>query len=171
MRYRYFWIGHTLLVIFFVHETHWGPVSGCSWLCSNSYYYTCCKQGTMTYTVTKIQWFGVFLNFTKYVQMSLVFQSVCKESMGGGGGGGGRKVPAPISTIEKSLDIFKAIPTKCGHFYFIFFGEQDSGKNFASRVSHVAMATTFSTPCLLKFWLFKYFSPLIAEIFKTKANY
>ena len=41
----------------------------------------------MTYTATKIQWFGVFLNFTKYVQMSLVFQSVCKESMGGGGGG------------------------------------------------------------------------------------
>ena len=62
----------------------------------------------------------------------------------GGGGGGG--VPAPISTFENFLDTNLNVAT----FTKIYWRTRFL-KKFASRVSHVAMATAFLTPCLLKF--------------------
>ena len=57
-----------------------------------------------------------------------------------GGGGWGRKVPAPITSL-----IFKQYLPNVATFTRIYWGTR-FWKNFAS--------ITFSTPCLLKFWLF-----------------
>ena len=84
-------------------------------------------------------------------------------------GGGGGKCPCRFQLSRTSL-IFKQYLRKVAIFTKIYW-ETRFWKNFVSRVSHVAMATTFSTPHLVKFWLFKSFSPLINEIFKTRANY
>ena len=73
----------------------------------------------MTYTATKIQWFGVFLNFTKYVQMSLVFESVCKESMGGGGGG---KCPRRFQLSRNPLKFLKQYLPNVATFTKMFWG-------------------------------------------------
>ena len=65
--------------------------------------------------------------------------------MGEGGGGGS----ALISFFENFLAI-QVIPTKCSDFLLKFIGSEILEKN-ASRVSLVALATPFSTPCLAKF--------------------
>ena len=87
----------------------------------------------------------------------------------GGGGEGGGKCPRRFQ-LSGTFLIFKQYLPNVAAFTKIHWGTR-FWKNFASRVSDVAMATTFSTPCLLKLGLFKYFSPLINEIFKTRANY
>ena len=86
-----------------------------------------------------------------------------------GGGGGGGKCPRRFQLSRTSL-IFKQYLLNVASFTSIYWGTR-FWKNFASRVSHVAMATAFSTPCLLNFWIFKYFSSLIDKIFKTRANF
>ena len=92
--------------------------------------------------------------------------------LGGEGGGGGREEESARADFNfREIPWYLSNTNQMWQLLLKSIGEQDFGKNFASRVSYVAMATTFSTPCLLKFWLFKYFSPLINEIFKTRANY
>ena len=86
-----------------------------------------------------------------------------------GGGGGGGKCPRRFQLSRTSL-IFKQYLPNVATFTKVYWGTR-FWRNFASTVSHVATGTIFSTPCLLKFGLFKYFSPLINEIFKTRANY
>ena len=70
-------------------------------------------------------------------------------SAGRGGGGGTESARADFNFRE--LPLYLSNTNQMWPLLLKFIGEQDSGKNFASRVSHVAMATTFSTPCLLKF--------------------
>ena len=63
--------------------------------------------------------------------------------------GGSGKCPRRFQLLRTSL-IFKKYLQNVATFTKIYW-ETRFWKNFASRVSHVAMATTFSTPCLLKF--------------------
>ena len=84
-------------------------------------------------------------------------------------GGGGRKCLRRFQLSRTSL-IFKQYLPNVSNFSKIYWRTR-FWEIFAPRVSYVAMAAPFSTPCLLKFWLLKYFSPLINEIFKTRANY
>ena len=86
--------------------------------------------------------------------------------MGGGGGGGeeSEKCPRRFQLSRISL-IFKQYLPNVATFTKIYWKTRLC-KKFASRVSLVGMATPFLTQCLLKFWLFKDFSPLINEIFK-----
>ena len=87
---------------------------------------------------------------------------------GGGGEGGGGKCPRRFQLSRTSL-IFKHYLPNLTTVTKIYRRTRLC-KNFASRVPLVAMATPFLTPCLLKFWLFLNFSPLIDELFKTRAN-
>ena len=63
--------------------------------------------------------------------------------------GGGGKCPRRFQLSRIPL-IFKQYLPNVATFTKIYWGTR-FWKNFASRVSYVAMATTFSTPCLLKF--------------------
>ena len=85
------------------------------------------------------------------------------------GGWGSGKCPRQFQ-ISRTFLIFKQYLPNVATFTKIYWGTR-FWKKLASRVSHVAMATTSLTPCLLKCWLLKYFSQLINEIFKTRANY
>ena len=67
----------------------------------------------------------------------------------GGGGGGGGKCERRFELSRTSL-IFKQYLPNVATFTKIYW-ETRFWKNFASRASHVAMATAFSTPCVLKF--------------------
>ena len=66
----------------------------------------------------------------------------------GRGGEGGGKCPRRFQLSRTSM-IFKQNLQNVATFTKIYWRTR-FWKNFASRVSHVAMATTFSTPCLLK---------------------
>ena len=70
-------------------------------------------------------------------------------SAGRGGGGGDGKCPRRFQLSRTSF-IFKQYQPNVAIFTKIYWGKR-FWKKFASGVSHVAMATTFSTPCLLKF--------------------
>ena len=65
------------------------------------------------------------------------------------GGGGGEKCSRQFQ-LSRTFLIFKQYLPNVDTFTKIYWATR-FWKNFASRVSHVAMATTFSTPCLLKF--------------------
>ena len=65
------------------------------------------------------------------------------------GGGGGGECPRRFQLSRTSL-IFKQYLPNVATFTKIYWRTR-FWKTFASRVSHVAMATAFSTPCLLKF--------------------
>ena len=66
----------------------------------------------------------------------------------GGGGGGGVRADFNFRELPRYLsNTYQMWPLL---LKFIYWGTR-FWKNFASRVSHVAMATTFSTPSLLKF--------------------
>ena len=79
------------------------------------------------------------------VQLNLFVLNSIWPGEGGGGGNACtdfnlQELPCYFSNIYKTL------------LYLLkFIGEQDSIKNFLSRVSLVAMATRFSVPCLVKF--------------------
>ena len=64
-------------------------------------------------------------------------------------GGGGGKCPRRLQLSRTSL-IFKQYLLNVATFTKIYWRTR-FWKKFASKVSHVAMATVFSTPCLLKF--------------------
>ena len=66
-----------------------------------------------------------------------------------GGGGGGGECPRRFQLSRTPL-IFKQYLLNVATYTKIYW-ETRFRKNFASRVSHVAMVTTFLTPCLLKF--------------------
>ena len=66
--------------------------------------------------------------------------------------GGGGECLRRFQLSRTSL-IFKQYLPNVATFTKIYWGTR-FWKNFASRVSHVAMATTFLTPCLLKFCFF-----------------
>ena len=68
---------------------------------------------------------------------------------GGGGGSGGRKCPRRFQLSRTSL-IFKQYLPNVATFTGICWRTR-FWKKFASKVSHIAMATAYSTPCLLKF--------------------
>ena len=68
---------------------------------------------------------------------------------GVGGGGGGGKCPRRVQLSRTSL-MFKQYLPNVATLTKIYWGTRFR-KNFASRVSYVAMATIFLTPCLLKF--------------------
>ena len=63
--------------------------------------------------------------------------------------GGGGKCPHRLQLLRTSL-IFEQYLPNVATFTKIYWGTR-FWKSFASTASHVAMATTFSTPCLLKF--------------------
>ena len=72
-------------------------------------------------------------------------------------------IPAGGGSVRADFN-FRKLPCYLSNTYEMLplllkfnIGEQNSWKNILSRVSLVAMATRFLTPCLVKFWLFKYF--------------
>ena len=67
----------------------------------------------------------------------------------GGGGVGGGKCPRRFQLSRTSL-IFKQYLPNVVTFTGICWRTR-FWKKFASKVSHIAMATAYSTPCLLKF--------------------
>ena len=69
-------------------------------------------------------------------------------------------MPALISTIENFLDIHGKA-ARSGDFPQIYW-KTKFWKNFESRVSLVAMATQYSTPCFVKFcFLTKHFKQTV----------
>ena len=81
--------------------------------------------------------------------LPFVIISVNPIRPGGGGWGGGGKCPCRFQLSRTSL-IFNQYLPNAATFTKIYWRIR-FWKNFASRVSHVAMAIPFSTPCLLKF--------------------
>ena len=67
----------------------------------------------------------------------------------GGGGGGVGKCPRRLQLWRTFLIFMQYLPN-VATFTKIYWRTR-FWKNFASRISHVAMATAFSKPCLLKF--------------------
>ena len=67
-----------------------------------------------------------------------------------GGGGGGAESARADFNFPGTFLIFKQYLPNVATFTKIYCRTK-FWKNFASRVSHVVMATVFSTPCLLKF--------------------
>ena len=86
----------------------------------------------------------------------------------GGGGGGSGKCPRRFQLSRTSL-IFKQYLPNVATFTKIYRRTRFF-KDFALRVSLVAIATPILTLFLLKLWLFLNFSLLLNEISKTRAN-
>ena len=66
------------------------------------------------------------------------------------GGGGAESARANFIFRELTSLIFKQYLPNVATFTRIYWKKRFR-KNFASKESHVAMATPFSSPCLLKF--------------------